>query len=307
METKSIDVVENKNNEAKYIYFCELQIKRNKKNKLIPIDIITRKLDNKYHSNIYDPPLGVLEEDNCIVNTNFFVKTHDNFIIFDIGYRERIPENKDFFCETKKITEPHFLLGGDTNYYHFLLNWIPRLFVYEMTNLDIPILLNNFSSKQKEICCTLFPHIKKIIRLNNTSRFKKLYIPNFFINPIHSPFAISNIRNRVVSLYYNELRLPKFSQYVYISREKSTRKVANEDELINSINKFGFKKYVLEDLDFLDQINLFYHAQEIISPHGAGLANLIFCNKKPKVLEIINDYYTKVFLVIRCINWMQKI
>jgi capsular polysaccharide biosynthesis protein len=37
-----------------------------------------------------------------------------------------------------------------------------------------------------------------------------------------------------------------------------------------------------------DQVRLFSNAAEIIGFHGAGLANLVFCNDDVKVIEIVD-------------------
>lgn len=65
---------------------------------------------------------------------------------------------------------------------------------------------------------------------------------------------------------------------ILISRKKAPngRCVLNEDELATALLPFGFKAYILEDLDFESQIELFYDAEVVVAPHGAGLTNLLF-------------------------------
>ena len=41
----------------------------------------------------------------------------------------------------------------------------------------------------------------------------------------------------------------------------------------------------MSELSFLDQINLFYNAKQIVGLHGAGFANLIFSKPGTFVLE----------------------
>ena len=47
----------------------------------------------------------------------------------------------------------------------------------------------------------------------------------------------------------------------------------------------GFKSFTLSDYSFLDQVKLFYHAKTIVGLHGAGFANIIFCQPGTKILE----------------------
>ena len=53
------------------------------------------------------------------------------------------------------------------------------------------------------------------------------------------------------------------------------------------MKKKGFKILQLSRINLFDQISIFKNCKEIISPHGAGLANLVFCRSRTKVTEII--------------------
>ena len=79
---------------------------------------------------------------------------------------------------------------------------------------------------------------------------------------------------------------------LYISRSKARyRRVQNEEAVIQCLSKFGFTPVWLEEYDFATQIALFSGAEVIISPHGAGLTNLIWCNLGTKVLEVFSPNY----------------
>lgn len=82
------------------------------------------------------------------------------------------------------------------------------------------------------------------------------------------------------------------SPYVYIERDKApVRKIINSAELFECLKKYGFIKVYLEDLTVSEQITLFNHAKIIVSPHGAGLANLSYCQPKTQVLELFPEYF----------------
>ena len=53
----------------------------------------------------------------------------------------------------------------------------------------------------------------------------------------------------------------------------------NEKELIHFLKKKNFFSVKLSELSVEEQIKLFNDAQIVIGLHGAGLANLIWCNK----------------------------
>lgn len=77
------------------------------------------------------------------------------------------------------------------------------------------------------------------------------------------------------------------SRRLYISRaDAKWRKVLNENELVGKLTPLGVEPVVLGGMKMKDQIALFQQAELIVAPHGAGLANLAFCQPATKVVEI---------------------
>ena len=80
------------------------------------------------------------------------------------------------------------------------------------------------------------------------------------------------------------------NELVYIDRSDSINnrcKLINNDEIIDIVEKKGFKSYRVSDLKFFEQIYLFKKAKVILGPHGAAFSNLIFSSKGLKLFEII--------------------
>ena len=79
---------------------------------------------------------------------------------------------------------------------------------------------------------------------------------------------------------------------IFVTRSKASgRYIINESEVFAELEPAGFKLIKLEELTWSEQINLFHNAKQIISPHGAGLANLAFCTQSPRVIEIFHSKY----------------
>ncbi len=77
---------------------------------------------------------------------------------------------------------------------------------------------------------------------------------------------------------------------VYVSRNRSnTRRVRNEDEFLPALRALGFTILELEDLPLASQIEMFRNARVVVSPHGAALANILFCRPEAKVVEIFPE------------------
>jgi capsular polysaccharide biosynthesis protein len=63
------------------------------------------------------------------------------------------------------------------------------------------------------------------------------------------------------------------------------------------LKEYGFTKVFCEDLSISEQIEIFWNASCVLAPHGAGLANIMFCQKGASIGEVhyaetvYNDHY----------------
>ena len=74
---------------------------------------------------------------------------------------------------------------------------------------------------------------------------------------------------------------------IYLSRRAAAkRKVKNEDQVVELLEEFGFCMLEAENLNLDEQISIMQHVEILISIHGAGLTNMIFCKAGTKVLEL---------------------
>lgn len=98
-------------------------------------------------------------------------------------------------------------------------------------------------------------------------------------------------RNDFLRHYASDTTYPP---YVYISRRDAKfRNITNEDEVLAMVRGYGFQDFQLTSMPFAEQAKLFASAKAIVSPHGAGLANLMFCREGTGVLEIFAGGYVK--------------
>lgn len=88
-----------------------------------------------------------------------------------------------------------------------------------------------------------------------------------------------------------------FGERIYVSRAKvARRRVTNEGELTAALADAGFATVCLEELTWADQIAAFRAARVVVGPHGAGLANLVFCAPETRVVELVRrEYFNPTF------------
>jgi capsular polysaccharide biosynthesis protein len=82
--------------------------------------------------------------------------------------------------------------------------------------------------------------------------------------------------------------VPPASRRVYVSRNKSRRKIVNEEEIMPVLTEYGFERMYCEDLSFRDQVRLFAETSHLIGAHGAGLNNDVLCQSGAVVIELLN-------------------
>ena len=98
-------------------------------------------------------------------------------------------------------------------------------------------------------------------------------------------------RHDFLSNYVSDTQYPPL---VYISRRDAQfRNVTNEEALLSLVKGYGFEDFALSPMSFAEQAKLFASAKVILSPHGAGLTNLMFCKEGTKVIEFYAGGYVK--------------
>lgn len=117
---------------------------------------------------------------------------------------------------------------------------------------------------------------------------------------VYSPKGVKWVRNRIKQNITPE-RTCSHSKFIYLSRDGlSSRRVRNENEVMELLSDYGFKRYYPHRMSFAEQVTLFSNAKAIISPHGSGLMNQIFADdaivielmgKKQTVTTPATEYY----------------
>ena len=189
--------------------------------------------------------------------------------------------------------------SGYNNYCHFLFDIIPKIkLLSEGTNIrkiDY-FYFSKLNKYQKEIIKMIGLEKKKIIDSNKYRHIKCDQLigvthPNYLkgtISDAHSKmprwiiFYLKKIflRNMETKVAFNR---------IFIDRSDSKLehcKLINNTEIKKFLISKGFKVLKLSKYSFRDQISYFKNAKIIVGPHGAGFANLAFCKKNTKVIEI---------------------
>ncbi len=209
--------------------------------------------------------------------------------------------------------------SGYNNYAHYLFDIMPKLKLLSLsTNLkkiDF-FYFSKLNKYQKEILKFFDISERKILDSN-----KYRYVQSDKIigvtHPNYTKGTISEAHSKMPAwiIYFlrkkflkNRKHKKKFDK-IFIDRSDSKLshcKLINNNEVKSFLKLNGFKILKLSNLSFNEQINIFRDARVIVGPHGAGFANLVFCMKKTKVIEIIpTNHPNKVYQRISKINHLK--
>ncbi|ROT47298.1 DUF563 domain-containing protein [Candidatus Cardinium hertigii] len=189
--------------------------------------------------------------------------------------------------------------AGSENWYHWLLQVLPRLIMLDLSKIDYDrIYINNLKYEwQNRSLDAVLDYLKIpreklcIINGNAIIQAETLIVPCI-------PFIPLKIKDYLPSWMQHKLREIFLNNYVvntkhntfekiYISRKNaSIRRITNEATLTHTLKTFGFKILHLETLSPQEQAKFFNKAKIIVGPHGSGFANLIFANPGYKLIEI---------------------
>ena len=205
----------------------------------------------------------------------------------DIEIIKRQNEIKKNLQLISQIKGTYYLFGAEENYWHFLIDFIPRLVCLKyLSHRRIKVIV---SDKLPE---KFFHFISKVVTLLNIPKivFLKINQNNLVYSfeklIFSSRPSISYASNFLNQIFKDNIVKTK-KKNLYVKRGNTIRrKVLNEDEIIHFVKKYDYDIVDCFDLDIEEQIKIFSEAKNIIIPSGASMANLMFTPDNINVVEI---------------------
>jgi len=243
-----------------------------------------------------------------VVGSDGVVITPDDKLLADVSIEGGvIPDNAEQHSIFRKLKLPKVTRTSETvavlaamggsNYFHWMFDILPRIHLlqkseyikktdkflinklvanYQTETLDIlgitnDQLIQSDSSLHIEVANLIIPSLPGIT--GNMTKWS--------CNFLRESFLLGQEATKVDRL-----------ERIYISREKAAyRRVLNEAEVIRILNDLGFVVVSFEKLSVVEQAAVMSSAKVVVSPHGAGLTNLVFCSQGCKVIELFAPNY----------------
>jgi hypothetical protein len=195
-------------------------------------------------------------------------------------------------------------MRGQQNYYHFLMDVIPRLEVLrQCPEIEPPttwyvaaersyqrdLLEMAGISEEARVDSTRFPHVTA----------ECLVVPGAPgatpVQPLNPPWVVQHLRELLLPQVPTDA--PPRPLYVTRGGSKNNRAIVDEDQLIAMLQARGFEVCDPNFMTVAEQIQAFATASTIVAGHGAALANLVFAREDAVLVElfpageIVSDYW----------------
>lgn len=207
-----------------------------------------------------------------------------------IYLRTRLPEAEHFGGSLLSLATR----GSSANYYHFLLDVLPRWGVFReampSTRVDA-YFVNRRSGYQRQLLSLIgLDDIVTIEPQKNTAiTADTLYVPCIPNPDLMAPQWTTDWLKTNLPAKDSASRPKRL--YVTRGSAKNTRRLTNEAELLDKLIPMGFEVFDPGANSVQDQIDTFTAAEVIVAPHGAALSNLVFCSPGVRVLELFAPRY----------------
>lgn len=218
-----------------------------------------------------------------------FVAGHWQFVEQSHSHSDHIFIRTHGKLRNREFKEAIFLIGrADENWYHLLLDTLPRYLFMKDLPSDIPVLIrDDLPLTSKEFLQKLLD--RTIVEISTTEQVhvETLYFlaargtifdsePQKGTSLIKfSPRVFLELKNFVLERM-NEPHGFEIHKRIVFPRKAKYRNVVNYQRLLRWANYFGYKEIDPNSEFFRNQFWVFNKAEKVISPGGALLANMLF-------------------------------
>ena len=263
-----------------------------------------------YESRMINESFVAVFKNARVVSPKGLIVTAEKVLISNLSRSFGVPRILNY--SSKKIFKDKRMSGknvavlttdGSDTYYHWIFDILPRIYLLQQAGtfdeIDMFVLPElKYEFQKSSLAYFKIPQIK-IVQI---SEYESILAENLIVPSLPSElgtvnkWALNFIRNSFLDLS----KSIKPFRHIYISRKNSTsRKLLNENEIAEFLSGLGFDIIESENMPFEKQVILFSEAAVVISPHGSGLSNVVFCKKNTKVIDLFyGDFLVPCFWVI---------
>ena len=218
-----------------------------------------------------------------------FVAGHWQFLEQAKSFSGEVLLEKPLGGNQINLEEALYLIGrADENWYHLLLDTLPRYLWFESLDRDIPVLVRSDLPKTSiDILSRLIPRRLIFVEPHDTVSVTLLHFVAgrstvFDSKPVSaqervnfSPKSLSKTRNWILENFHIRTEI-EFPEKIFINRKAKYRNLINAKSVRGKLEAQGYETLECTEEFFMNQSEYFARANHIVAPGGAVLANILF-------------------------------
>ena len=186
------------------------------------------------------------------------------------------------------------------NYWHFIFDIMPKIMIMEKLGYKGKYLVNASGSPKEVLELLGFPeerimfcgsnevlHVKKLIMFDESYGIE---LDGKWLDDTRK-FIVERIEEK-----YGTLIDENSPKKIYVSRI-GTRRIINENQIIDYLKPLGFTIIVPEKFSLLEQIKLFANVDIVVTPHGANATNVLYSKKGTTFVECFGHSWVNPCMV----------
>ncbi|WP_197076673.1 glycosyltransferase family 61 protein [Hymenobacter terrenus] len=200
------------------------------------------------------------------------------------GPRASLPITAD---EVVGLAHVNYAVG---NYYHWLIDSLPRLLVLQRHYPACPLLVPAPVPAYVKQTALMFG-FDRLLPLDRgvVAAVSQLAMPDYVSEPgSQDPALVKEVRETIL----NSLNLmpSKSHRRIFVSRnQQPIRRLSNEEAIEPILRQYGFESVSFEGMSFEDQVRTMQDAAVLVGVHGANLTNMLFMTPQTVVVELMNE------------------
>ncbi|RYE20547.1 MAG: glycosyltransferase family 61 protein [Sphingobacteriaceae bacterium] len=288
---------------AKFEVEAEVAVPLTRGSHVLPvnIDTIPMPLQGNFNVLFELPEVYVYELKNVYVRYDGII--YKNFSVFEPSLPaywfkasfEHAPLLKQYYKAEKVNTDKDPIIVfhdmWSDNYYHWLIDALPRLLLLDSSKKKYRVGIPYYNSTKDYVKLTVdalgFTN-HYIFQLDQTVSVDRVILPGRTAYGIdQNPTLLRSLREKLVAAL--EINKVQAHKNIFVSRGRAkTRRLKNEHEIIGTLIKHNFEIVYFEELSFLEQFVLMRETKIMVGVHGANLANSLFMQPGCILVELIN-------------------
>ncbi len=207
-----------------------------------------------------------------------------------------------------------------TNYYHWMIESLPRLLVVQQLFPESRVIVPTPSPEYVQATLTLmevtdtFPlnrNVNEVLQVNELIVPELVYYDDEVYassnretfkpvpaNELIREELIVTVRKRLLERLCEGSTAPVRKIFVSRSRQKR-RTLKNENDITPSLESLGYEIVFFEGLPFIEQVRIARSARIFCSVHGANMVNILFLQSTASVIELVNkDYLNDAYYLL---------